>query len=77
MSWFSSFGHGIARAFTIPRAVRDDVAKNPIVSIAKPLAEQYVKDAVAKTLMINLKPDEAAAANAAISSAIDMTGVFK
>ena len=75
---FKNFLHGLARMFTVPRAVRNQLADNPLAPAIKTILADEMSVAVSSAVANRLTdPTQAAAVNAAIGHAIDMTGVFK
>lgn len=68
--------HGLARAFTIPRAVRNQLNALPLASVEKQLLVADIQAAAAGIVAQHVSdPTAQAAINAAVGHAIAMTGI--
>ncbi len=75
---FKSFLHGLARAFTLPRSVRNTIDQNPLTAEAK---EALLSDLLTKMAQsVDLHVSDAATADAiktGIAQVLIKTGVVK
>lgn len=72
-----SFWKGLARAFTVPRAVRAKLNANPITAVAKAALKQELGNVIVSTVGKNVSdPAAASAISEALGHVIGKTGIF-
>jgi hypothetical protein len=74
---FKNFLHGLARAFTIPKATRVKLAANPITPIVQGILASELTTVIESTVSKNVSdPAAASAITDALGHAIGSTGIF-
>jgi len=72
-----SFLKGLARMFTIPRAVRQKLNANPLAPVVKTALANELSTVINTTVSQHVSdPQAAAAITAGIGHAVDSTGIF-
>ncbi len=76
---FKSFFHGLARAFTIPRAVRNKIDNNPLASAAKNILLSDLLNGISAAVDKQVAPgsDLNAAIKTELGLTLQQTGVLK
>ena len=76
---FKSFFHGLARAFTVPRSVRNKIDNNPLAMAAKNALLADLLNGVSSAVDKQVSPgsDLNAAIKTELGLALQQTGVLK
>ena len=75
---FQQFLHGLARAFTVPRAVRAKINASPLAPVVKGVLAADLDAAISQAVDKSIAdPSLAGAAKVEITSLLQATGLFK